>query len=78
MSCGEVIRYGMLCYVDEEISIKSYLDHVVHLDLRVGVANGAAIVGGDVWHGLLRNLLATHAAQLERFFLVADAVQGVP
>ena len=56
----------------------AHLDNVVHLDLRVRVAYSAAIVGGDVWHGLLGDFLAAHAAELEGLLLVADAVQSVP
>ena len=56
----------------------SHLNNVVHLDLRVRVSNGAAIVGSDVWHGLFGHLLASNAAELEGLLLVANAVQGVP
>ena len=44
-----------------------------HLDLGVGVADGAAIMGGDVGHAALAKLQALDLAQLERSLLGVNA-----
>ncbi|KAJ8539096.1 hypothetical protein ON010_g12774 [Phytophthora cinnamomi] len=51
------------------------LDRVADLDERVRVADGAAVVGGDVRDGLLGVLLADDLGELELLLLVRDAVQ---
>ena len=52
------------------------LDGVVHLDLGVGVADGAAVVGDDVGDGLVGQGLGLDAAQLEAELLISDAVES--
>jgi len=45
-----------------------------HLNVGVGVADGAAVVGGDVGDAALAKLHAPHLAELVRPLLLADAV----
>ncbi len=52
------------------------LDGVVDLDLGIGVADGAAVVGDDVGDSLVGQGLGTHTAQLESELLISDAVKG--
>ncbi len=52
------------------------LDGVVHLDLGVGVADSAAVVGDDVGDSLVGQGLGLDAAQLEAELLIGDAVES--
>ena len=56
--------------------LKVQLDGVVDLDVRVGVTDGAAIVGGDVRDSLLGQSLLLDAAKLEVGLLVVKGVEG--
>lgn len=52
------------------------LDRVVDLDSRVGVTDGAAIVGNDVRNTLGAELVTADLEELERSLLGGDAVDG--
>lgn len=52
------------------------LDGIVDLDKRVGVADGAAIVGNQVGDALLAGLNAANLAKLVGSLLISDAVDG--
>jgi hypothetical protein len=53
------------------------LDSVVNLDVWIRVADGAAIVGDNVWDTLLANLSLLDLAELELSLLSIDLVHGV-
>jgi hypothetical protein len=57
--------------------LKVNLDGVVNLDVWVRVANGATIVGDNVWNTLLANLSLLDFAELELSLVVIDLVDGI-
>lgn len=62
--------------VDNLVLDKVKLDRVVGLDGRVGVTDGAAVVGDDVGDTLGAELVLLDLAQLEGGLLGRDAVDG--
>merc|ERR1719163_1215092 len=49
---------------------------VVHLDIRIGEADGAAVVEGNVWNALIAQLGVLHTAELVGRLLGRDAVHS--
>lgn len=61
---------------DDLVLHKVELDRVVDLDGRVGVTDGAAVVGDDVGDTLCAELVLADLAKLEGGLLRGDAVDG--
>jgi hypothetical protein len=62
--------------VDDLVLLKVKLDSVVNLDSRVGVTDGATIVGEDVGNTLGTDCNLLHLEKLEGSLLRGDAVDG--
>jgi len=62
--------------VNDLASRKLHLYSVIHLNERISVANGAAIMGGNVGDLLLSDLLLVDAAKLVANLLIIDAVES--